>query len=90
MIQENTQQFPDGYDFNNVGLVFFDASHDYGGLSAELNSWYPLIREYGHLIIHDYGMEKHKGITRAVNEFVQKHKLKIARVERSVIIQKGR
>lgn len=88
MIKANTQQVPGGYKLDDIGLVFFDASHDYDGLNLELSAWYPHIKSGGYLVIHDYGMDKHKGITRAVDEFIAKNNLSIGQVERTVIIRK--
>ena len=88
-IKANTQEVPKGYDFSNIGLVFFDASHDYKGLMKELTSWYPLIKKGGYLLIHDYGMEKHTGIKMAVDKFSAAKRLtKLDQIGRTILFIK--
>ena len=64
------------YDF-----VFLDADHSYEGCKADIQAWFPKVKEGGWLCGHDY--ENHSfpkfGVTQAVNEFVAQSGLKLDR-----------
>ena len=88
LIKSNSQVYPLDYEINDVAFVLFDATHDYD-IMKEFNVWYDRIMPNGYMIIHDYGMEKHEGVTRAVDDFVVQHGLKISdKVGRIAVIRK--
>ena len=74
----------DFYDF-----VFIDANHDYDQVKADLAAWWPVVRTNGLFCGHDYGNSGDRrnayGVKRAVDEFVEQHKLKLKTDERTAI-----
>ena len=50
-----------------VDLVFIDALHDYESVKQDIALWWPLVREGGYLVLHDYN-HKWPGVMRAVAE----------------------
>ncbi len=46
-------------------MVFIDAGHDYDNALADINAWWPLVRDGGILCGHDY-QHKFPGVMRAV------------------------
>lgn len=49
-------------------FVFIDADHTYEGVSADIDAWYPKIRNGGMLLGHDFNFEDFPGVVRAVYE----------------------
>ncbi len=49
--------------------VFLDADHSYEAAKADLEAWWPLVREGGVLCGHDYSNRYKHEVKRAVNEF---------------------
>jgi len=89
LIKGNTQDYPNDHTIKDAGFVFFDASHDFDSINKEFNTWFPVIQINGFMIVHDYNMDKHPGITKAVNKFLKEKPVKlIERVNRSALIQK--
>jgi predicted O-methyltransferase YrrM len=60
-----------------IDLLFIDGDHSYEGAASDLARWTPLVREGGHVVLHDavdtggYG-NVYPGVQRAVDEFVAK------------------
>lgn len=53
-------------------LVFIDGDHSYPAVKADIEAWWPLIKEGGGILCgHDYG-GGWEGVKRAVDEFVSK------------------
>ena len=48
-------------------VVFIDALHDYLSVGQDIALWWPLVREGGYLVLHDYN-HKWPGVMRAVAE----------------------
>lgn len=53
----------DDYDF-----IFLDAMHTYGDVKADIERWWPRVREGGTMAFHDYGHEHFPGVKQAVDE----------------------
>lgn len=53
-----------GHEFD---VVFIDALHDYENVRCDILEWWPLVREGGYLVLHDYN-HKWPGVMRAVAE----------------------
>lgn len=53
----------DDYDF-----VFLDAMHTHEDVKADIERWWPRVREGGVMAFHDYGHEHFPGVKQAVDE----------------------
>lgn len=49
----------------NADVVFIDALHDYDSVKQDISLWWPLVREGGYLVLHDFN-HKWPGVMRAV------------------------
>jgi hypothetical protein len=71
---EAAKQFEDGY----FDFVYIDANHTYESVTADLNAWYPKVREGGMIAGHDYhndisGDGKfHMSCKDGIDDFVEK------------------
>lgn len=65
---------PGKFDF-----VFIDADHSYHGCRADIEAWYGKVKPGGWLSGHDYENNDFPkfGVTKAVDEFVARHSLKL-------------
>lgn len=58
-------------------IVYIDAAHDYESVYADLNAWYPLVKENGVLCGDDF---PHPPIQRALYQFAQEQGLRVLTV----------
>jgi len=71
--------FPDGY----LDFVYIDANHTYEGAKADVEAWFPKVREGGFVVGDDYwdrySPKRHVrfGVVRAVNEFAANNGLTV-------------
>ena len=73
---------------DNLDFVYIDGDHSYEAVIADLEHWFTKIRNGGFLICDDYG-GGHKGVTKAVDEFVRVHKLQLQGLgHRKIVIRK--
>jgi predicted O-methyltransferase YrrM len=70
------KDIPNGLDF-----VYIDANHSYANVKEDITLYYPKLKQGGVIGGDDY-WAYYPGVARAVNEFVDKHKLKLYGVER--------
>lgn len=49
-------------------LVFLDAMHTYEDVRADIQRWYPRVRNGGIMAFHDYGHDHFPGVKQAVDE----------------------
>lgn len=65
---EAAKTFPDG----SLDFVFIDGAHDYESVKADIQAWYPKVRQGGIVSGHDYyqGKSGGMGVIQAVDEFV--------------------
>lgn len=65
------------FDDDYLDWVYIDANHKYKYIKENLELWTPKVKVGGLITGHDYGNKKEKrrdwGITKAVNEFVEKN-----------------
>lgn len=56
-------------------LVYIDATHDYNGVYADINLWYPFVKGHGVLCGDDYNWGYESSVKRAVDRFAQENNL---------------
>lgn len=64
-----------------LDFVFLDAAHDEAGVYADIQAWYPVVRQGGLLSGHDYhdpSGSHHDGVKVAVDRFAAEHNLLIS------------
>jgi len=54
----------------SLDFVFVDAGHSYEEVKGDILSWYPKIKVGGVIAGHDYKMEDHPGVCKAVDELI--------------------
>lgn len=69
----------------SVGRVFLDGGHDPETVTQDLHAWFPRLAPDGLLGGHDYD-EKHPGLVRAVDAFVEPRGLQVKRGPRSTYV----
>lgn len=63
-------------DFDKViDVIFIDGDHSYEGCKADIENWYPRMKENGVMLFHDCD-DTSPGVVQAVKEFVEENKLK--------------
>lgn len=60
--------------FQQADMVFIDGDHSYAEVSADLEAWYPVVRDGGIFAGHDIHLPD---VTIAVAEFASRHGLKV-------------
>lgn len=60
-----------------VELIFIDGDHNYEGVKADIENWYPQMAEGGVMLFHDCD-ETSPGVVKAFDEFVAANKPKKA------------
>jgi predicted O-methyltransferase YrrM len=68
----------------SVDRVFLDGSHDGPSVAADLEAWFPCLRDDGVLGGHDYAVEKHPALCEAVDAFARRRALVVRRGPRSI------
>ncbi len=58
-----------------IGVIHIDGDHSYEGCKADIEAWYPHMKESGAMFFHDCDASS-VGVMRAVTEFVDTHKIK--------------
>lgn len=76
------------HGFDALDFCFIDADHSYSAVKADIEAWYPLVREGGICAGHDWNHPKEKrngqfGVTKAITEYAETHGLAV-QVEGSV------
>ncbi|CAE7374233.1 unnamed protein product [Symbiodinium natans] len=61
---------------NSMDIVYVDGDHSYEGVASDLNAWWPILRDGGAMVGHDYTITW-PGVVRAVNEFADVHGLDV-------------
>ena len=55
-----------------LDFVYIDGDHSYEGIRADLDAWFPLIREGGIIAGHDYGQPAFPGVKAAADQFFKR------------------
>jgi hypothetical protein len=69
-LEVTDEEIPD----ESLDAVFIDGDHSYEAVKADLDKWWPKIRNGGQLLGDDYS-SCHPGVPQAVNEFAKKHNI---------------
>jgi predicted O-methyltransferase YrrM len=56
----------------NIDVLFIDGDHSYEGCKADIDAWFPFVKEGGVIMFHDCD-ESSPGVVQAVAEFVNTH-----------------
>ena len=68
---EGAKKFP----VNSLDFVYIDAAHDYANVKADVEAWYPLVKDGGVIGGHDFSLSSHDGLIDAVIEFAKAREL---------------
>jgi len=49
-------------------LIFIDAEHTYEALKADIEAWWPHLKDGGIMAFHDYRTSQFPGVTQAIHE----------------------
>lgn len=75
---ETSENYAPKVENKSIDVVYIDGDHSYEAVLKDLESWYPKLKEGGFLCGHDYNpVGKHKGVYKAVNEFIDHRNLQI-------------
>ena|SRR3990167_7725033 len=59
-----------------VDVIFIDGDHSYEGCKADVDNWYPQMKENGVMLFHDAD-DTSPGVVQAIEEFVKDNKLTV-------------
>lgn len=59
-----------------LDLVFIDGDHSFEGCRADLETWWPHVKNGGMILVHDADTESFPGVKLAIHEFCGKNALK--------------
>ena len=67
------------FENQTIDFLYLDANHSYEACIQDLTAWYPKVKKGGIFAGHDYmeGNGRGHGVKKAVDEFAEKHGLKI-------------
>ena len=71
-IQGDSKEVYKTWDKGPIKLLFIDGDHEYEGVKADIENWYPLV-ESGTILFHDYRSDI-QGVVHAVSEFADSHR----------------
>ncbi|MBX2852613.1 MAG: class I SAM-dependent methyltransferase [Phycisphaeraceae bacterium] len=60
-----------------LDFVYIDGDHSYAGIRADLEAWFPLVREGGIIAGHDYGQPAFPGVKAAADQFFKRFGLTV-------------
>lgn len=55
-------------NLGNFDMIFLDAMHTYDDVKADIERWWPRVKQEGVMAFHDYGHEHFPGVKQAVDE----------------------
>ena len=71
----DTQSAVNHFADRSLDFVFVDAGHSYEDVKADILSYYPKIKVGGIIAGHDYKIEDHPGVVKAVDELINPFKI---------------
>lgn len=63
------------YANNTIDFIFIDGDHSYQAAKQDITNFYPKLKRDGLFAGHDYAINIHPGVVKAVDEYCGKHKL---------------
>lgn len=82
VLRMTSDEFFEGYDGDGLDWIYVDGSHAYEQVLVDLENALKIMKPGGLILGDDYkwgGRWGKPGVTKAVDEFLEKHKLKIKR-----------
>ena len=76
LIKGNSKILLKKIEMSKVDFVFLDGGHDYNTVVNDLNSCIEVINSNGTVMCDDYNLGSAPGVKKAIDEFVEKNKLK--------------
>lgn len=73
--QGNSQEIAKVWDMGKISILFIDGDHSYEGCRADIDSWYPHLKEDAVIFFHDCD-ETSPGVVQAVAEAYSKYACK--------------
>jgi lipopolysaccharide biosynthesis glycosyltransferase len=77
VIKDYTYNFLQSLEDGYLDMVYIDADHSYEGVKNDLELSYKKVKIGGIISGHDYTLEKHPGVVKAVDEFCKNYNLNI-------------
>jgi len=74
VVEMRSVEAADEFEGEAFDLVFIDADHSYEGVKADIEAWFPKVKEGGYISGHDYENTDERfnfGVTEAVDEFCE-------------------
>ncbi len=87
-----------GFSFNvvknllnlSITILWIDGDHSYEACKKDIDDWFPLVKEKGFIVFHDYHINSNTNVAKAVDEKIKENKLKkVKRVGKLMITQKN-
>lgn len=72
--QGDSKDYAKNWVLGKLSLLFIDGDHSYVGCKADIDGWFPHMKEGGVMMFHDCD-ESSPGVMQAVAEFVNTHKV---------------
>ena len=76
LIKGNSNKLLKKIEMSKVDFVFLDGGHDYSTVVNDLSSCIEVINSNGTVMCDDYNLGSAPGVKKAIDEFVEKNKLK--------------
>ena len=73
-INEDSSDAGKSWSGGKISLIHIDGDHSYKGCKADIDSWYPHMKDQGVMLFHDCD-ESSPGVMWAISEFVYRHKV---------------
>ncbi len=77
------------FEDRELEFVFIDGNHSYETVKADIEAWWPKIRNGGLLIGHDYDPKRFPGVCRAVDAFAESQQARIVIGSSAILVACG-
>ncbi len=69
-----------------IDLLWIDADHSYTACKKDIEDWYPLVKENGYIIFHDYAKGFINDVRRVVDEKIDQKQIKKIKLENCLLV----